>query len=93
MKKTLLILISGIAISVNVVWAAGAPNGTPNGTRIVTAAGAHPTAVQTGASAVAAHPAAQAKMDAAMAANPAANSIMLDVQKAGGYTPAPVPKD
>jgi len=89
MKKTLLILISGIAISVNVVWAAGAPNGT----RIVTAAGAHPTAVQTGASAVAAHPAAQAKMDAAMVANPAANSIMLDVQKAGGYTPAPAPKD
>jgi len=86
MKKILLILISGIAISASVAWAGDSGGNSRNGSRIVTAAGAHPAAVQAGASAVASRPAAQAKMDSAMAANPSANAIMLDVQKAGGVT-------
>jgi len=92
MKKTLLVLAAGIALSSTTVWAAGPGSrmggGLPTGAadRMVSAAAAHPKAVQSVASAIAARPAAQAKMDAAMVANPAANDLMLRIQKAGGYT-------
>jgi len=70
---------------------AGRGGGLPAGlsARIVAAAAANPNAVQTVAGAIAANPAAQARMDALMLANPAANDLMLQVQQAGGFTPAP----
>ncbi len=87
MKKTLLmVLISGFVLSTSVAWAEQGARGGAS-TRIVTAAGAHPNAVQKGGSTIAANPAAQARMDASMAANPQANALMKDVQQAGGYTP------
>ena len=85
MNKSLLILVSGLALSSTVAWAAPTTGGAA---RIIAAAGAHPAAVQTGAAAVAAHPAAQARMDAAMAANPRAAALMNAVQAAAGVQPA-----
>ena len=85
MKKSLWLVVSGLSLASSVVWAAPP---VLTGTRLITAAGTHPVAVQTGAAAIAARPAAQARMDAAMAANPQAAALMNAVQAAAGVTPA-----
>ena len=87
MKKTLLILASGLAISSATVWAAGTGARAPG----VAIAAAHPVLVQTVSRAIAANPAAQAKMNAAMAANPAAAAKMKAIQAAAGNTPPAAP--
>ncbi len=88
MKKVIFtMIVASLALSSSLVSAADSGNRNGASSRIVRAAAAHPNAVQKGASSVAAHPAAQARMDAVMAARPKANALMLDVQKAGGYTP------
>lgn len=94
MKKLVVaLLVSGFVLSSSVVFAGehGAAGNSSTGgpsSRIVDFAANNPEVIQKAAGTIAAIPPAQAAMDAAMEASPQANSLMQDVQAAGGYTPA-----
>ncbi|VAX01914.1 hypothetical protein MNBD_GAMMA22-207 [hydrothermal vent metagenome] len=96
MKKSLLVLlVSGLALSANVAMAGGHSkfgNSNNGGSRlssgIVQFATNNPEIIQKAAGTIESIPPAQAAMDAAMVKSPQANALMLDVQQAGGFTPA-----
>ncbi len=94
MKKSLLVLlVSGLALSANVAMAGGHSKfGNNSGSRlsggIVQFATNNPQIIQKAAGTIESIPPAQAAMDAAMVKSPQANSLMLDVQQAGGFTPS-----
>ncbi len=93
MKKSLLVLlVSGLALSANVAIAGGHSNSGNGGSRlsggIIKFATNNPQIIQKAAGTIESIPPAQAAMDAAMVKSPQANSLMTDVQQAGGFTPS-----